>query len=85
MQQIKTEMLTEKDKEELKTFGRIRCPNCFYFNRGTGYCNQGDVKHYKVCEPERYKKCENYKDRDIVSRSAVEHLKKIREILNKGK
>lgn len=78
-------MLTEEDRKELKEFNRVRCHNCHYFNKGTGYCLYGEITHYKVCEPERYKRCENYLDRENVVRTAEKYLKEIKETLNKRK
>jgi len=74
-------MLTDEDEKEQRLWHRHRCPNCFYFNTESGYCNGLKVKYYKAHEPNRYKRCKEYKDKYKIRETAAKHMSKIREKL----
>ena len=75
-------MLTEEEEKEQRLYGRIKCVNCFHFDKETKYCREGSIRCYRPPTPDKYHRCENYRDRAAAKKKASEEFAKIKEMLS---
>jgi hypothetical protein len=76
-------MLSEEDEKEQRLYNRIKCTNCYYFDKETHYCREGSIRYYRPPTPEVYHRCEFYREREAVKKIAQEGISEIKKILNK--
>ena len=78
---VRDDMLSEEDEKEQRVFHRIKCVNCYFFDKETKYCREGSIRSYRPPTPDKYHRCENYREREATKKTTQDGIAKIKEML----